>query len=280
MSAQVAYGIMVHESIEAVARLFAAISDPHNLYLFHVDSKADPALHSAIQEIAEANSNVRLIGSQSVTWGGFSQVEVELRLMGCALEFGDWTHFVNLSGRDFPLRSQDSIRAELAKHIGTSFIGGATFRENWPAEDQMWRITSYFVEDEAGIRSLFPREWPFPEIILYGGPSWFVLAREFCSYVRESPDALRILDFYRNCALPDESVFQTIIWNSPFAPRTVSDCRRFTKWVLGEAHPRTLTSADLDEMLASGDFFARKFDAGVDAAVLGLLESAIGRPPG
>jgi hypothetical protein len=75
--------------------------------------------------------------------------------------------------------------------------------------------------------------------------------------------------------VPDESFFQTILINSRLADRIVNDDLRYIDWSEGRASPRILTSDDLDSLLASGDLFARKFDARVDERVLDMLDASI-----
>jgi hypothetical protein len=67
---------------------------------------------------------------------------------------------------------------------------------------------------------------------------------------------------------------QTVLANEP-AMRLWGDYRRFTKWHVGSPRPLVLGLADLEEMLASGADFARKFDETVDAAVLDEIDRLV-----
>ena len=64
--------------------------------------------------------------------------------------------------------------------------------------------------------------------------------------------------------------FQTLVMNSPFAANVMPGVTYavFDKQVSRGKHPLVWTSSDLDQLLSSGFFFARKFDQTVDAVVL------------
>jgi hypothetical protein len=76
---------------------------------------------------------------------------------------------------------------------------------------------------------------------------------------------------YRRSVAPAESFFATSLMNDP-ALKVSGDDRRFVRFQLGAPSPDVLTSADLDELEASGAEFARKFDADVDAPILDRLD--------
>jgi len=61
--------------------------------------------------------------NQDALWGGYSLVDAELRGMARLLEMDkSWTHYINLSGQDFPLKSQKYIREFFAANPGKQFI--------------------------------------------------------------------------------------------------------------------------------------------------------------
>jgi hypothetical protein len=73
-------------------------------------------------------------------------------------------------------------------------------------------------------------------------------------------------------AIPSESFFATVLLNDR-SLRVARDNRRFVSFEAPlTPHPDTLTTADLDRVLASKCDFARKFDAEVDTEVLDALD--------
>ena len=71
---------------------------------------------------------------------------------------------------------------------------------------------------------------------------------------------------------PDEFLFQTILYNSPFRDCVVNDNLRYIHFEPGEHHPQTLMIADADELVRSGKFFGRKFDTERDSEILNYMD--------
>jgi hypothetical protein len=107
---------------------------------------------------------------------------------------------------------------------------------------------------------------------------WFALSRSALEYVlgyiAENPE---YVNHYRRTMVPDESMFATIVCNSPdliVANRDVT----YTRWAnLRTPHPDIFQAADFDELVAAPQYFARKFDIGVDTGILDALDKFIGK---
>ena len=69
------------------------------------------------------------------------------------------------------------------------------------------------------------------------------------------------MEFHRNSLLPDEMFFQTLVLHLDKNKTTVNDNKRFILWEKGSSHPIDLKVEHFDEIKASSNFFARKFDA-------------------
>jgi hypothetical protein len=87
----------------------------------------------------------------------------------------------------------------------------------------------------------------------------------------------RVVRFYRRTFAPDESFFQTIVMNSPLAPRVVNNDLRFESWEEDSDHPAILTVDDLPEIVRSEALFAKKFDVAVDAEVMDRIDAELAR---
>jgi Core-2/I-Branching enzyme len=62
----------------------------------------------------------------NVTWGTISVVEAELLCMKQLLSLnGGWKYFINLVGRDFPLRTNLELVRILKAYGGANDIGGS-----------------------------------------------------------------------------------------------------------------------------------------------------------
>ena len=91
---------------------------------------------------------------------------------------------------------------------------------------------------------------------------WWCLTKECVAYidrfVQEHPAYIR---YFRKVFIPDESFFQSIVSNSPYSDRVISDDLRYTDWENpNPLYPRTLESSDFARLMASPKLLARKFD--------------------
>ncbi|MDP3774580.1 MAG: beta-1,6-N-acetylglucosaminyltransferase, partial [Gemmatimonadales bacterium] len=182
--------------------------------------------------------------------------------------------FINLSGQDFPLKSQTHIQDFLRRNRGNDFIRVANQRTFRP--DTLSRIQNHVTE--FGNRILrIPIRRPYLRV---GTPSigtqWMILSRKFCEFVCYSPEVERFKRFYRHTFISDEGFFQTVIMNTSYQGTIVNDDKRTIDWVpLGiiKLRPRDFTSNDADFLMASPGLFARKFDVTVDGGILSILEA-------
>src|SRR5690242_21774837 len=106
----IAYLILVHRYPNQFKRLFKAIYHPNNYYLIHVDKKSGVKLKIQIERFLLDFPNASLMKSKKTIWGGYSLIDAELQGIKHLLKMGkNWDFFINLSGQDFPLKSQTQI---------------------------------------------------------------------------------------------------------------------------------------------------------------------------
>src|SRR3546814_8773508 len=73
--------------------------------------------------ILKPYQGVAIIESKKALWGGYSLVDAELRGLKQLLKMNrSWTHYINLSGQDFPLKSQAYIRDFLRANPRRQYI--------------------------------------------------------------------------------------------------------------------------------------------------------------
>jgi hypothetical protein len=118
---------------------------------------------------------------------------------------------------------------------------------------------------------------PFDEEFrCYSGSMWLTLSRRAVAtvnrFVGERPD---VVDLYRRSIISDESLLPTIIGNSPELRVRWGNHVYSRMAGPGEAHSVVFGREDLDELLASGQPFARKFDQRLDSKVLDLLDARL-----
>jgi hypothetical protein len=114
----------------------------------------------------------------------------------------------------------------------------------------------------------------------YKASPWFSLNRRAVDRLvatgRRERDLWR---YYQRTVIPDESFFQTILFNDP-SFTFHDDNMVYSKWTPSSGSPEVLTAKDLQEIVASGKHFARKFDINVDTGILDLLDEYLFPPPG
>ncbi len=276
----IAYFILVHRLPDQFKRMFKAIYDPANHYLIHVDKSSGPELEANIATFLAPYQNTGMLKAQTANWGGYSLVDAELRGMNQLLEMnGDWSHYINLSGQDFPLKSQSYIKEYLIKNKGKEFIrvlNQAQFRP-----DTMHRVKHMCVEIMGRIiRTPITRRF-LKGAIPYIGTQWKIVSRGFCEFACHASESRRFKRFYKNSFIADESFFQTLMMNAAPHGKIVRDDLRMIDWVPDgdiKLRPRTYGIADANNLMNSPDLFARKFDAQEDSDILDILEKHIRQP--
>lgn len=212
----------------------------------------------------------------------------------------DW--LVNLTAQDYPVLPIEQIEARLERSGHDAYIRyWDAFSPDSPwswrkprnrywhryvrlSENMMPALRSlrwltkvlpiHFYLDYGPLVGLRRLRTPFgPEFRCYGGWAWFNLRRSAALYLRrflrEHPEVER---HYRGSVTPEESIVQTVLANSGRFD-LANDDRRYIDY--SRAHkgsPRTLTVADLPLFAAGRYDFARKFDLGVDSAVLDRID--------
>lgn len=132
--------------------------------------------------------------------------------------------------------------------------------------DQMpWRV---------GWRALhapFTRDAP-----CWFGSHWLSLSSKavdyVVSYAQEHPEYAR---YCRNTIIPEESATPTLVCNAPgfrVDPREL----HYVRWSNPHSgHPDTFVTRDLPELLATREYFARKFDMATDSTILDELDDML-----
>ncbi|WP_197280807.1 beta-1,6-N-acetylglucosaminyltransferase [Bosea vaviloviae] len=273
----IAYLVLVHRYPAQFKRMFKSIYDPANHYLIHIDKNSGPELEADIRRFLRGFPNSAILEGRRALWGGYSLVDAELRGMAQLLEMGaDWEFIINLSGQDYPLKSQDEITTFLKRNRGKEFIKVLDQAKMRP--DTMKRVGRYVIEFEKRIlRTPFSRSF-LSGVSPYIGNQWMIVSRRFCEFVCHDPKAERYKAFYKNTFIADEGFFQTVMMNTADHGEIVSDDQRLIDWVPDgdiKLRPRTYGAEDAQELLASHCLFARKFDAMVDDDILDILDDRL-----
>lgn len=278
----IAYFLLVHRYPKQFKRLFKSIYAPGNQYVIHIDKSSGAGLAEDITTFLLPFQGVDVIESKEALWGGYSLVDAELRGMARLLEMDTrWTHYINLSGQDFPLKSQEYIRQFFAANPGKQFI--RALDQSLERPDTMNRISHLFVEENGKMTATGVARPFLKGDIPFIGTQWKAVTRSFCEHVCHDPSVERFKDFYRNSFIADESFFQTVMMNSDGHGIVMNDDLRMIDWVPDgdiKLRPRNYVNSDFQRLERSRDLFARKFDAEEDDDILTSLERHIKTPSG
>jgi hypothetical protein len=226
-----------------------------------------------------------------VEWGHFSQLAAVLRCLRWALARSDFDWLVLLSGQDYPVRPVPAIEASLAAAGADAFVealpvGPLALRRGRMDEFQR-RYRYRWARIPARLAGVAARADPLVQVRtlpsgayagvpapvgapVHHGSDWFTLSRRAVEAVAAAPPALeRRLE---RTVVPTEAFVQTVLANRPDLRLSPTNRRHALFDRPLSPSPRVLGVADLDQALASGGDFARKFE---DVAVLAEIDRRI-----
>jgi hypothetical protein len=151
-----------------------------------------------------------------VVWGGISLISALLQSMPEMLQIdGKWDFFINLSGSDFPIKSNGEIQRFLSTKSGYNLIE-ANYMDVL-GEHLYSHLDNTFVEcDGKQIQLHNYKKGTERSFLPMKGGFWVVLTREFCEYLVASPAVKKLYHFLKFTTMPDEKFFGTAIVNSHF----------------------------------------------------------------
>lgn len=180
-SVRIAYFIMVHDEPEQFIRMFRKIYTRDQFYLIHIDRKANEEVTEMIQGFLIHYPNAYILESMNITSGGFNMVQIELNTMEFLLNISkEWEYFINLSGEDYPLKSQTIIRKFLATQNGKNYL--FYYDQKFYRPDTLKRIQNHFTELAFRISSFIYKREFMKDVIPFIGGKWMILTRDTCCF--------------------------------------------------------------------------------------------------
>ncbi|XP_047096222.1 beta-glucuronosyltransferase GlcAT14B-like [Lolium rigidum] len=275
-------------------RLLLAVYHPRNRYVLHLsadasnDERRDLAAGvAAAAPAAVAFANVAVVGTPTAgTPVGSSGLAGTLRAAAVLLRLHpDWDWFLTLNAADYPLVTQDDLIHALS-YVPREF----NFIDHTSdvGEKESEKVQSMIVD--AGIylsgRTNFFRasqKRPTPDAFkFFTGSPWVILNRRFIEYCILGWENLPrvLLMYFNNVVLPQEGYFHSVICNSvDFRNSTVNNDLRYKVWdEPPQTEPLFLNMAHYDEMVNSGQPFARRFQK--KEPLLNKIDDKLLRRPG
>lgn len=276
-----AYLIIAHHQFELLKMLCKLLDHPNHDIFIHINQNSDFDSHTLDNTVK--HSKITFINRKKVTWGGYSQIDCELRLLKAATAANSdgYSFYHLLSGADMPLKSADEIYSFFEENKGKEFVQCVQGDAAWQ-ETMKKRINHYCIfQEKAGRenniwykRQEKLRHWQYTLEIdrtrklgktILSGANWFSISHNLAKYVISKEKWIE--KHFRHTICADEIFLQTLIGGTEFAdklfdrmPQTqgIKACARFVDWQRG--NPYTFTEQDFDLLVNSGCMFARKFD--------------------
>ena len=214
-------------------------------------------------------------------WASWSLMQARLDGMRELLARPEpWEVLINLSGQDFPLKSQEEIRAFFAANEGRNFLNIVEPEKVWNdpyARIQRIRLEPPFMKSGWNVPKLRIDRWSrhLGQARYVGGRPYMALTRSFCQHLIESPHLPRWVKTLRHGYRPVEVLPHSFIMNSPHADTVENHLLHEEDWSAGGSHPKVFTMADREHLERSDKLFARKFDSRQDSEILRVLEKRV-----
>lgn len=284
-----AFLILAHTEFDILRMLVSRLDDRRNDIYVHFDRKVQepPVLHTEQAGLTILENRI------DVHWGAPSMLEAEFALFGTAQARGPYQYYHLLSGVDLPLKNQDDIHWFFDKYNGKEFIG-YTLTDMTPEFVRKVRRWHLFPEDyksrdllKRALRAGFLRLqevlgiYRNEDIDFKKGSQWVSVTEGMALwFVNHRKWAQRV---FRNTFCPDELLFQTLAWMSPFRRdlyNTTDDatgCMRAIGWRKPEkdGNPWMLkdwSAEDYETLKDSPALFARKFNSSDPEFLKKILE--------
>lgn len=268
-----AYLIIAHNNFSQLQILVTLLDDPRNDIYLHVDKRAKLFRPDMIKVI---HSDLILVDRIRVNWGGHSQIQCEMNLLKAAAQ-KQYAYYHLLSGLDLPLKTQEEIHSFFDTAYPNNFIkfddraiqSGSflhrvntyhLFQDHFGRSTGVWpgilrRLEERLLRLQTALR-VQRKQYVTP----YKGTNWFSITHELAEYVLGREALIKKQFYYTVCA--DEVFLHSVVMDSPYKHTVVNHSLRAIDWTRGE--PYIYRAEDVDELLASGDLFGRKFDENID----------------
>ncbi|CAH0999521.1 hypothetical protein LEM8419_00821 [Neolewinella maritima] len=308
------YLILAHTQAAQLRRLVDRLAGPATSFYINVDAGVDLAPFTEAFRGSPPEVHLLEDGERYATpWGDIGLVHATLELLQRVLRTGREGYCILLSGQDYPLRSNEEIRAFFRQRPRTNYIESFKLPSNVWAQGGLNRIREYKYnlsarrEDFITMPSPFCRRFYRPSVIKswvkallrgklivdrkllrprrfpaylqpYGGEHWWALTtetvRDIFSFLGAHPD---YLVYHRDTVLAEEIFLQSIV-NHLYRnePDRIAHKVTFANWgTEGQSGPTDLRINDLARLrkLGPGYLYARKFNATVDSAILDALDA-------
>lgn len=276
----------IHTNFTILDRFVELFDDERYDFYILVDKKAETP-DQKILSYQPRHSRVFFVPRVSIFWGGYSQINANLRLLEAAVQ-EPYEYYHYFQGSDFPLKTKDEVDRFFEANVGREFITSCVW------EKANSRCTRYHLLVDNPLYKKFGivrKLNGFISKVLYAlglrqnrdvpllfGSALYSVTRDFARYLVEHEAEIRRRFRYTVCA--DELFLQTMLASSEFRDRLYRTDHspranvRLVEWSGGDGNsPRTFVEDDFEQLIHAGEdiCFARKFNEQYDFAIVEKL---------
>ena len=285
MEGKQAYLIMAHHRFDILKEILSDLDDERNVIFLHVDIKAKDYNQIEITNVVK-KAQIFFTKRMNIHWGGYSQIECVINLLKEAISTGFHTYYHFMVGVEFLLKSQNYIYDFFQKNAGYEFIGFDNYDTQYLERVRYYhpfneyaRNNNYLQKILNKLRITMVRLQKFLNVDIsrkYGikfkkGNANWSITHALAQYIVDNEK--QIHKIYKHSFCGDEIFIHTLVYNSSFWKNVYDkedenhSSMRITTW---EDRFNQYHTKDIDILLNSGKFFARKID-GQDAMELILM---------
>ena len=295
---RICYLILAHADPKHFEKLVNAI-DYKARFFVHVDAKTDIR---DFQTLSLPDTLAFIKDRVCVSWGGISMIDATLRLIEHALNSEEeFTHFVLLSGADYPIKKSSFIYETLSNNPEHQFIKFIDMRESshyinhvnikWFKEpivqtsNKIVRLIDKIVRN-LGNRLKFHNSWD-KSIIPYFGSQWWAItpccAKYILDFIKRNPEYYIQNKF---TFAPDEHFFHTIVGNSTYNEKSDGTHKYEGRgtWRMANLHlidpslTKWYSIKDWDKIKSSDKLFVRKLNSFVSDELTKMIDEKCLKP--
>lgn len=284
-----AFAIKFHRLPEQAERLLRTIYQSHNVYCIYVDGKAPKFLIELMLSISKCLENVHVVKNPiDVVYGSSAHMRSDLQCMKLISNSSvKWKYYINLTGQEYPLKSN----LEIVKILQA--LNGANDIESYSLPVFLqWRYEKVHKIVAHKIVDTLKKKEPFKyKIQMSKGSAYGTFTREFVKFVLSDDVVADYMNWLNDTYSPEENVWATIN-TFPWAPGGyMSEVRHRYGTFLSRAMiwegDRVKCSGkfvrgvcvfsrnDLPWLVGQKQLFANKFDEYQDKLALDCMESLI-----
>lgn len=268
---KIAFLIQAYHNHDIVKRFVDMIHPAGDVFI-HIDAKVNAEKFHTI-----LGSTVRYVRNRKkVSWGGRSQIDACMELLQMASANCDYDYYSIHSDTDYPSRPLSDYTAFLELHEGWNFIETIPIPENNISRyqninlDEMFSNLKYSKNQQRiyrvaqNVASVLPSREPFNGWEMRKGIAYFTLYKDLAKSMLEFwNNNSRVRRYFTFVNVAEEHFYSSFAVNCGFK-ETISPygCLRYHDWTgRSGGFPSFLTKEHYEEIIVSGAFFARKFNA-------------------